>query len=114
MFYAFEYGDIELIKYFVEEKSVDPLKAESGLIWTLFDRGIATGEMDIIRYLIDERSVAYDGNELLEGAVSNGYFEVIKYLIEEKEVDQNFSCKGDGWTPLFLAVEQSDLEVIEY
>lgn len=113
MFYAFENGNLELIKYFVEEKAVDPLKTESGLNWTLFDRAVSSGNLDAIRYLIDEKRVVYDGNDLLIGAIVNDHFEIVKYLVEEKEVDINFASEG-GWTSLLYAIEQSYIEIIDY
>lgn len=113
MFYAFEYANLELIKYFVEEKLIDPMTKINEYGCTLFGEAFVSGDLDTIMYLIDEKSVVYNGNDLVESAISHGHFATVKYLIEEKKVDVNYASKS-GWTHLFDAVERGDVEIIEY
>jgi hypothetical protein len=92
VYYAFEYGYVKLVKYFIEEKGIDSMTAtECG---TLFDRASVGGDLDTIEYLMNRDDVVYDCNDLLEKAVSYGYLDVVEHLVEEKGVDVNLAWEN--------------------
>lgn len=111
VYYAFEYGYVRIVKYFVEEHGIDLMTVnECG---TLFGRAIVSGDLDTIEYLMSRKDVTYDCNDLLEIVILCSHLDVVEYLVEEKGVDVNF-VKKNGWTPLLDAVERDSVEVVEY
>ncbi|WP_375316005.1 ankyrin repeat domain-containing protein [Wolbachia endosymbiont (group A) of Colletes cunicularius] len=113
VYYAFQYGHVRIVKYFVEEKGIDPMAPINEYGSTLFGEAIVGGDLDTIEYLMSRKDVTYDCNDLLEIAILNGHLDVVEYLVGEKGVDVNFVGEN-GWTPLLNAVERDNVEVVEY
>jgi ankyrin repeat protein len=82
-------GNLEAVKYFVEEKGFDPK---------------GTGR----EYYID------NGYPPLHSAVKNGHLHIVKYLIEEKGVDINLHKHELHMRPIQLACLNGHLDVVKY
>lgn len=54
-----------------------------------------------------------EGETALHHAVQKGLIDPVKHLVEEKGYDVD-EIDSKGYTPLFCAVEKSDLEMIKY
>ncbi|KAJ2610117.1 palmitoyltransferase akr1 [Coemansia sp. RSA 1365] len=81
---AAQKGDLEKVRYFVEEKDISIDK-------------------------IDER-----GNSVLHLAVLGGSMDVIRYLVEERKANVNVISKEYDATPLFWAISHQRLNIVIY
>ncbi|KAJ2083423.1 palmitoyltransferase akr1 [Coemansia sp. RSA 988] len=81
---AAQRGDLEKVRYFVEE------------------RGISIDKTD-------ER-----GNAVLHLAVLGGSMEVIRYLVEERKANVDAISKEFDATPLFWAISHQELDIVMY
>lgn len=113
VYYAFQYGHVRIVKYFIEEKGIDPMAPINEYGSTLFGEAIVGGDLDTIEYLMSRKDVTYDCSDLLEMAISNGHLDVVEHLVEERGVDVNFVGEN-GWTPLLYAVERDYIEIVKY
>jgi predicted metalloprotease with PDZ domain len=76
---AAEYGYMDMVKYFVEEKGMDvtlndcfPLRA-----------AVQNNEFEIVKYLAEHGSYYPDDYEFaIDRAIENGSLDIIKYLVE--------------------------------
>lgn len=84
-------GDLENIKIWLER--ITPAARPHTLI-ILLQQAAATGQMDILKYLIKERKADINtrtdrGDIPLHQAAANSHLNVIKYLVDEQKADIN-------------------------
>jgi ankyrin repeat protein len=110
---AAEMGNLEVVKYLIDEKGVDVNQANKDGERVLH---LAAGDLEVVKYLIDEKKVDINqfdrfGQTTLHYAARNRNLEVVKYLIDEKKVDVN---QADKWGRTALHYATGDLEVMKY
>ncbi len=83
---AFQRGDLEIAKYFIEEKGVDPFRKSSDG-GTLLHCAAWGRNLELIKYLVEEKKLDINAkncaNEtILKFACAAGNLEVVQYLVE--------------------------------
>ena len=110
-------GNLELIKYLVEEKDANinalDLDKQSPL-----HLACQNGKMDTVKYLIEEKKSKIEGKcklgrTLLHYACKGQNLDVIKYLVEEKGLSPKVSDK-EGMTPLHLSGGIANLDIVTF
>ena len=88
---AAESGNLDLVKYLVEEKNLD-VKAKSESGYTVLHSAAWNGNLEMVKYLIkngaDVNAKSESGRTVLHSAAS-GNLDLVKYLVEEKKLDVN-------------------------
>ena len=112
-------GDLESIKYLIDECGVDPKSCQDEDGDTPLHYAARKGELSVLRYLIKEKQCdpmcgGKDGWTVLHVAAFLGDLQVVQYLIDECGVDL-MSCQDeDGDTPLYYAAQNGQLSVLRY
>ncbi|XP_028133816.2 delta-latroinsectotoxin-Lt1a-like [Diabrotica virgifera virgifera] len=89
-------GNLELVKYLIEEKNVAINREFSLLRLTPLSLAILSGNLDLVKYFTEEKNVTILNPyrytlSSLSLAVASGNLEMVKYFFEEKKVSAEFS-----------------------
>jgi hypothetical protein len=96
---AIKIGDLDLVKYFENEKGV---KIGNDAVYY----AAQNGNLDVLKYLLDEKGLEID-NSKLEAAVYNNHLDTVKYLVDEKGLRINdYATK--------VAVNSGSLAMVKY
>jgi len=71
------YGNIEMLKYCVDNGC--------HVREDLFEFVVRDGQLDALKFLIDEKKLAYDEKQVMGNAGYGGNLDMLKYLIEDKK-----------------------------
>jgi len=114
---AVEGGNVDVVKYLVEEKNCHlNLSTDNGV--TALHLACEAGQVDIINYLLsfaacDPNATTDDGSTCLHAAIKSGNLHIIDFLIRVRNCDPH--CKTNyGITPLHIACELGNINVVEY
>ena len=114
---ACQVGELEIVKFLVKGKHVDPHCRDSNGLAPLHV-ACENGHLDIVKYLTQEvdcdpMCMTSDAWTPLHSASKNGRTNILKYLIEEKQC--NSKCKAfKSITPLHLACRCGHLDSVVY
>ena len=109
-------GHLNVVEYLITQHKCDTVcKDNNGA--TPLHVAACNGHLNVVEYLITQHkcdTVCKDNNGAipLHNAACNGHLNVVRYLINECKCDP--MCKVHGYTPLDLAVDNSQHPVIEY
>jgi len=96
-------GNIEMLKYCVDNGCPAPED--------LFEFVALDGQLDALKFLIDEKELAYDEQKQVMGnAGYGGDLDIIKYLIEDKKftgINEKLAC-------LFASISDGHLDCVKY
>ena len=113
-FYSANKGNLELIKYLIEEKNLD-VNDKDKYEKTILFNACNSWNIALVKYLIQKGTDITIKNKydetILFNACFSGNFELVKYLIEEKNLDVNIKDKN-GRTLLFSADKENILEYL--
>ena len=113
LFCAAQRGNLETVKFLVEELDADA-EATDGRLATPLHIAAHNGHLAVVQYLVETCSVNpdpedLDGNTPILLAGIEGHTEVIKYLIERGANTDVISC--EGLTLLHVAALNNDIEL---
>jgi ankyrin repeat protein len=101
-------GDLETVRYFVENQGQN-INSKDSLGWTPLRRAIFNGHLDVVQYIISQGADLNTENQLdlhfLELVALNTHLSVIKYLVEKKNINIG---------NIFDAAEKSYLGIVTY
>jgi len=75
----------------------------------VLDYAIQTGNLDTVRYLIDEKNTAYNDSHLI-AAIKAGHLPIVRYFIDEKNLPFNNELEGHFDT----AFTHGHLHIVKY
>jgi ankyrin repeat protein len=108
-------GNLEEVKRLIEEVKIPIDVTDPGSNDTPLMIAISTGNLDIVKYLVDHganlEAKNYSDNTILGIAVLGKHFDIVEYLVEHKA---NVNTPQLGRTPLALAAEVGSLEIVRY
>jgi ankyrin repeat protein len=119
---ACEAGDLEQVKMIVEapEMEVD-LGEIDGVGWTPLHFAVHGGNVDVVRYLIDDKGADLDsilgtreGQEALNFAIKDGHQGIVKYLADNCGEAMMDAKNDDKLRPLHLACLGGHPEITRY
>ena len=115
--YAAFGGDMNQVKYLVEEKRADVGEKDDDGVTPLHYAAWG-GHLDIVKYFVEEKGVDANvrskrGVVPLHYAALGGSLDVVKYFVEEKGVDVNVKTDW-GLVPLHAAAWGGSLDVVKY
>ena len=122
---AVRMGDLQEVRWLVEEKGVYPNRRWGMFGWTPLHYSADGGHLQVVRYLIEKQfcrpnCVDNDGLTPSHCSARNGHLQVVRYLMEEdpyfmflKRCDPNCVDKN-GYTPLHHASKWGHVEVVKY
>ncbi|WP_010598965.1 ankyrin repeat domain-containing protein [Rickettsiella massiliensis] len=125
--YAAKSGDIDIFKYFFEEKyqykglgihELGDIRIKLKELAPLLNEAIRHNRLSIVKYLIEDKQMGpniltYDTSRPLLDAAHFGHLELVKYLIEEQQVDF-YSAKSSGHYALHIAAKFNHVPVVKY
>ena len=115
--HASEYGHLDIVKYFVEERNCN-IKCKDPFGQMPLHYAAAGGRLAVVKYMIEERGCdpmcrGPSSWTTLHYACKSGNLDLVKYLVEERKLDP--SCQGEhGFIPLFVAAQFGPLDVVKY
>lgn len=114
---ASQKGYLEIVKYLVDEKSVD-LNVQDKFGSTCLHIASKCGHLEIVRYLVDKEGVDLNlqdikGLTCLHMASERGYLGIVKCLVNKEGMDLNVQDLF-GYTCLHFASERGHLEIVTY
>ncbi|ORX53769.1 ankyrin [Piromyces finnis] len=114
--YACKYGLEDLVKYLIEEKSMD-INSQDKYGMALLMYAIGSKNENVAKYLIERKSDIDIKDEnrwsCLHYACKYRLEDLVKYLIEEKSMDINSQDKY-GMTLLMYVIQRKDQNMIKY
>ena len=117
LFVACHTGELELVKYLIEEKKLDINVKEKGGDTLLF-RACGSGNLELVKYLVEEKKLDINavneyGQTALFDACEKGNIEIVKYLIKN---GANINSKNKkGQTALFdCFYAGGNIELVKY
>ena len=114
--YASEFGHLDIVKYFLEERKCN-VECRDPLGQTPLHYATRGGRLAVVKYLIEEKGCNpmyrdASGWTTLHCACKSGNLDRVKYLVEERKIDP---CQHEqGVTPLIVAAEFGPLDVVKY
>jgi ankyrin repeat protein len=101
-------GDLEMVKYLVEEQGAD-IHAQKGWVFTVAAR---SGHVEVMKYLMEERGGDFVPvmDHALEEAAEHGRLDAVKYLLEEPVA----YVPARNSLAMALAATYGYLEVVKY
>ena len=116
--YAAYNGRLEVVKYFLIQRSCDPMTSKSNNGNTFLHFACIKGHLNIAQYLIKETNCIAscennNGVTPLHFACINGHLDIARYLIREKKCDPSCESKFGG-TPLHFACSSGHLNIAQY
>ena len=107
---------LEVVKYLVEEKGMDP-KATNKKGVTVLQVAAKSGNLELVQYLVEKGA---DPNEkdnydmtVLHWAANYGNLELVQYLVNEHKADPN-AADDDYKKVLHYAAYSGNLELVQY
>ena len=115
---ALEDGNLQEVRWLVEEEGEDPKRGVGLFGSTPLQYSAVGGHLQVVRYLIEEqhcdpKRVDKYGWTPLHFSARDGHLHVVRYLIEEKHCDPK-SVDKIGWTPLHDSAIGGYLQVVRY
>ena len=124
VFYAVREQNLDILKYLVEKgaKINDVTLTEESLSRYCLSEAASSGNIDIVKYLVDEINVydgdTYESSDAALKAIKQDDFEVLKYLVEKFWLawSSNKELTAEEWTSEHLqeATEMGNLKMVEY
>lgn len=113
LIYAAERGNMEVVKYLVENGAI--VKQSDLIDLTALMVASQNGHLNVVRYLLDHNADVNEQNKNHETpiifAAKNGHLEVVKLLIQKGASD---TINNNKETPVILASKNGHLEVVKY
>ena len=111
-------GDLQEVRWLVEEEGVDPKRGVGVWGTAPLHRSARGGHLQVVRYLIEEqhcdpKCVDEDGWTPLHYSAVGGRLQVVRYLIEEQHCDPK-CVDENGGTPLHRSAVGGRLQVMRY
>ena len=110
-------GHLDMVKYLVDEKSIDPL-CEMDDRTTPFHLACQEGHLEIVKFFIEEKGCDplyyHEKTRTPYGmACAGGHLDVVRYLTEERHCDP--LCKDNEGVPVVLtATVINNIDVLKY
>ena len=115
-------GQLEVLKYFTEERGCNPASQDSNG-WTPLHYAAGYNHFDLVQYLIDEQKIdpvcqTKDGNTPLHYACLRGSPALVDYLVNAMSkylpVEEVVKFKGQyGWAPVHFAAFGGKMEILK-
>ena len=117
IFSACKHGNLESVRYLIENEGYSPLKKNSDGS-TLLHIAVSSNRLDIIKYLIEVQKVdpnihGFFGYTPLHIAAYCNFLDAVKYLIEKAGADKN-AINQSGNMPIHNAATDGRLEIVKY
>ena len=115
--YASQYGQLDIVKYFVEERKCN-IECKDPFGQTPLHYAAMWGRLAVVKYMIEEKGCDpmyrdASGWTTLHCACKSGNLDLVKYLVEERKVDP--TCQGEhDVTPLLVSAQCGSLDVVKY
>ena len=117
LFNAIDSNHMDIVKYLIRMNPKLEFDKDDGL--DIVFTAIENGNLEIVKYLVSVKKIDFNKSygpgktTALHEASLHGHLNIVKYLVEECSCDVN--AKNDyGETPMFLAIENCNVEVIKY
>ena len=114
------YNNLEAIKFLIKNGASVKSSGCSNLDVDVLRKASQGGNLDVVKYLIEEAKADINDRNILEAAAKNGHYEVVKYLIEKgagnyyepgNEIYNERSSKGNA---LIGAAHFGYLNIVKY
>ena len=114
---ASQYGHLDIVKYFVEERNCN-IECKDSFGQIPLHYAAAWGKLAIVKYLIEERGCdpmcrGPSSWTALHCACKSGNLDLVKYLVEERKLDPSCQDEHDV-TPLLVSAQCGSLDVVKY
>ena len=116
--HAVEMGDLESVRFLVEQKHYKPMQRDNQFKITALHMAALLGKMQILKYFVTECNCnpacpAPLGLTSLHLASQGCHLDVVKYLVIEQQIDP--LCEDEfGNTPLYRACARGFQAVVEF
>ena len=113
---ACHHGHLDMVKYLVNEKSIDPVyELNDGK--TPLHLACGFGHLKIVKFLIEEKGCdpMYNGKAQTpySMACSYGHLDVVRYLTEERQCDP-LAKDADRYPAVFAATFYNKMDILKY
>ena len=115
---ATQYNQLNIVKYFIEEKKFDPFISVDEDGHTLLHLAIYRGNTKMVKYFIEDLKLNYmcrNQKQLcpLHYTALHGHVEIFDYFITGLKCDINMPCRF-GLLPVHLAIAKGHLALVQY
>jgi hypothetical protein len=104
------HGHVDAVKYFVEERGMDPRADNEDILIT----ALINGRLDLVKYLVGEKGadIHVNNDVALSVLAVRGHLDLVKYLVEDLGIEP---CDEDGYCrALGDAATTGHLDVVKY
>ncbi len=85
---AAQNGQLEVVKYFVNEKKVSVSEKDKG-DRDLMQVAVEAGQLEVVRYLVETCGVEINNNSIIKLAIQKGKTDVVAYLLQKRALAQD-------------------------
>ena len=116
---AAEAGNLELVKYLVDDKGknigdTEYLEDENGnnTVYGVLDNAAKSGNLELVKYLVDDKGKNIVMSNL-DNAADSGNLELVKYLVDKLE-KKGASIRGEEVHAVGNAARSGNLNILKY